>query len=204
MSRNRREETSPTLNGIDTDRLSEMKRRLEEDPSAGRYRFRASSRWVRGTRYRTQIRQFEAAGRPDRSRRGAFLLEADEPAALLGEDHGPSATEAVLHALASCIGTTLVFHAAMRGIAIRRIEAELHGEIDLRGVIGLEGAERNGYRNIHAELFVEGVGDVAELEELARTALHRSAVLDVLRNPVPVDVEVTARGVAEPAPAPQP
>jgi hypothetical protein len=51
------------------------------------------------------------------------VLENDEPDVLLGSDQAANPVEYVLHALAGCLTTSLVYHAAARGIAVQAVES---------------------------------------------------------------------------------
>jgi hypothetical protein len=73
------------------------------------------------------------------------VLEADQPPALLGKDTAASPIEHLLHALASCLTTSMVYHAAARGIHIEEVESSLEGDIDLHGFLELDKNVRNGY-----------------------------------------------------------
>lgn len=57
---------------------------------------------------------------------------------LLGNNEGANPVEFLLHARAGCATSTLVLHAAARGIRIDQLSSELEGEIDLRGLLGLD------------------------------------------------------------------
>jgi uncharacterized OsmC-like protein len=67
-----------------------------------------------------------------------FELHADEPPILAGQDQGANPVEHLLHALASCVTTGIVAHAAVKGIHIEELESELEGDLDLNGFLGLD------------------------------------------------------------------
>ena len=52
-------------------------------------------------------------------------MDADEPAILARADNGANPVEHLLHALASCLTTSMVAHAAVRGIRIEAMESHL-------------------------------------------------------------------------------
>jgi uncharacterized OsmC-like protein len=54
-----------------------------------------------------------------------------------GEDQAPNPVEHLLNALAGCLTTAMVAHAAVRGIHIEELESEIEGDLDLRGYLGL-------------------------------------------------------------------
>jgi len=46
----------------------------------------------------------------------------------------------------------MVYHAAAHGIKIEQVESSLHGDLDLRGFLGLDRTIRNGYQRIGLKL----------------------------------------------------
>ncbi len=95
-------------------------------------------------------------------------MEADEPPILAGQDEAPNPVEHLLHALASCLTTSMVAHAAVRGIAIEELESELEGDIDLNGFLGLDPSVPKGYTEIRAKFRVKAdPSDIEEIESLA-------------------------------------
>jgi uncharacterized OsmC-like protein len=120
------------------------------------------------------------------------VLDAGEPAVLLGTDTGPNPAEFVLHALAACLTTSLVYVAAARGVRLSEVESTLEGDIDLRGALGLDREVRNGYSGIRATFTVRGDAPPEQLREIVRRAQQRSAVFDVVAHGVPVTVDVVA------------
>ena len=96
-------------------------------------------------------------------------MDADEPAILAGDDQGANPVEHLLHALASCLTTSMVAHAAVRGIEIEELESELEGDIDLRGFLGLSMGVPKGYTDIRANFRVKAKPeDVEKIRELAK------------------------------------
>ncbi|HEV2666370.1 MAG TPA: OsmC family peroxiredoxin, partial [Blastocatellia bacterium] len=104
------------VNGVNINQLFGTINQIEETPSLARFIFRAGNRWIDGGHNRTTIKDFYGAGQEDTSRAEPFVMDNDEPAVLLGEDNGANPVEFVLHALAGCLTTSLVYHAAARGI----------------------------------------------------------------------------------------
>jgi hypothetical protein len=87
---------------------------------------------------RRPAKLLEAPGAPPRdlaeladrqSRVMPFVLDAGEPAILLGTDTGPNPAEFVLHALAACLTTSLVYVAAARGVRLTEVQSTL--DLDL-------------------------------------------------------------------------
>ena len=95
--------------------------------------------------------------------------------------------EHLLNALGYCLTTTLVYHAAARGIKIDELEAELEGDIDLRGFLGITNEVRRGYQNMNVKFKVKT--DEENLDRL-RALSRLSPVFDVTSNGTNVTVEI--------------
>jgi uncharacterized OsmC-like protein len=181
------------INGVNVDQLSTTIKAIKETPSLAKFKFRASNRWIDGAHNRTTIKDFYGAGNEDTSRSEAFVMDNDEPAVLLGEDRGANPVEVVLHALAGCLTTSLVYHAAAQGIRIDEVESKFEGDIDLHGFLGLSESVRNGYENIRVKFKIKGDAPKEKLEELCQLARKRSPVFDIISNPVSVSVRLETR-----------
>lgn len=188
-----------TMNGVDVDRLLATIDAIGKDASIADFRFRAENRWMRGGHNRSTIRGFHGAGGEDTTRTKPFVLDNDEPAVLLGEDHGANPVEYVLHALAGCLTTSLVYHAAARGIRIDEVSSRLEGQLDLRGFLGMDDTVRNGYEKVRVTFTVKGDATDEQLEELCRVARRRSPVFDIVSNPVPVEMKLERAKAMQPA-----
>jgi len=183
--------TAETIrNGVDTQQLFGTLDAVKEDPGLAKFQFRARNHWIDGAHNRTTIRDFYAARQEDTSRTAEFTLDAGEPAILIGTDTGPNPAEALLHALAACLTTSLVYVAAARGVRLTEVESTLEGDMDVRGALGLSDEVRNGFESIRVSFRVSGDAPEEKLQELMARAQQRSAVFDMVTNGVPVSVEL--------------
>ena len=105
---------------------------------------------------------------------------------LIGGDQAPNPVEFVLHALAACLTTSLVYHAAARGIVIRGVSSLVDGDIDVRGFMGLADDVRKGYHHVAVKLMVDSDADPELLASLASF----SPVYDIVSNSLPVALTV--------------
>src|SRR3712207_1554734 len=138
-------------NGVDTARLFGTLDAIKAQPEIAQFTFRARNRWIDGAHNRTTIKDFYAACQEDDSRAEAFTVDAGEPAILLGTDTGPNPAEYLLHALAACLTTTLVYVASARKVRLTRVESWLEGEMDVRGALGVDEGPRNGFDRIRVK-----------------------------------------------------
>jgi uncharacterized OsmC-like protein len=182
--------TDTIRNGVDTERLFATLDLIKAQPELARFQFRASNRWIDGAHNRSTIKDFYAAGGEDTSRSEGFQIDAGEPAILLGTDTGPNPAEYLLHALAACLTTSIVYVAAARKVELTSVESTLTGDMDVRGALGVDKKPRNGFERIGVSFRVTGNAPAEKLREVVERAKARSAVYDMVTNGVPVAVEV--------------
>jgi uncharacterized OsmC-like protein len=182
--------TPSALNGVDVAQLTDTIAAIENDPALARFQFQAHTVWEGGGRCRTRIHSFQHAGNRDDSRSLPFILEGDEPPVLLGENTAPNAVETVLHALTSCLSVGFIYNAAAKGIAVRSLDFDVEGDLDLRGFLGLDETVRPGYNQIRVSYRVDADAPREALEELCEYTQRTSPVMDLLRNPVDVSVSM--------------
>ncbi len=181
----------PPRNGVDTPALFATIDAVRQQPGLAKFRFRATNRWIKGTHSRGRMETFFGAGTEHR-RPNAVDYDADHPAVLCGTDQGPTPVEFLLHALAACLTSGIANVAAARGVTLTEIESSVEGDIDLRGILGLEGEVRNGYQKVRASFRIRGDAPAEKLAALVEQSRSRSAVFDVLTSGVPVEIAVDA------------
>jgi len=182
--------TDTVRNGVDTQVMYATLDAIRAQPALGRFQFRAQNRWLGGAHNRSTIRGFYGAGQEDATRAQEFTIDAGEPAILLGRDTGPNPAEALLHALAACLTTSLVYVAAARGVQLTEVESTLEGDMDVQGALGLSDDHRNGFERIRVSFRIRGDAPEEKLREVVARAQARSAVFDCITNGVPVSVDV--------------
>lgn len=179
--------THHNINGVNVEQLGASISAIQGEAGLARFQFRATNTWINGGHNRTTIKEFYGVGKEDDNRTEPFILDADEPPVLLGEDQGANPVEFVLHALAACLTTSMVYHAAAQGITIDSVESRLEGDLDLRGFLGLSQDIRPGYQNLRVHFTVKSDAPAERLQELTKY----SPVYDIVSNPVPVAISVT-------------
>jgi uncharacterized OsmC-like protein len=100
--------------------------------------------------------------------------------------------EFLLHALAGCVTTTFVLHASARGIRIEAMSTELEGDLDLRGLLGLDDAVSPGYEQIRIRMHVRADCSDDQLDDLMAYTQQHSPVCNTVCRPVPVVIERAA------------
>ena len=181
----------PTVvNGVNVDNLFTTIDAIKATPAIAKFNFRIQNKWEGAAHNRSAINGFYGAGQ-ELSRPKSFVLHSDEPAILLGEDSAPNPVEHLLHALAACVTTGMVYHAAARGIQIEEVESSFEGDIDLHGFLGLDPKVRKGYQGIRVNFKLKADVPDERLQEIVELGTGHSPVFDSLTNGVPVSVTAT-------------
>jgi uncharacterized OsmC-like protein len=181
------------LNGVDTATLFATIDTVREQPVAAQFQFRTESEWVSGTHSRTRFPGFFGAGQ-EHVHITDTVVDADHPVVLVGTDQGPTPAELLLNALAACLMAGLGNIASARGVELHGVRCKVEGDIDLRGILGIDSSVRNGFRDIRVVFEVDGDASSEKLASLVEQSRQRSAVFDVLTNGTRVDVEVARTG----------
>jgi uncharacterized OsmC-like protein len=181
--------TRKNINGVNVEQLFQTIDAIKVTSKIAQFKFSARNRWLGGGHNRTTISEFDGACQRH-TRQQPFVFDNDEPPVLLGKDVGANPVEFVLHALAGCLTTSLVYHAAARGIKIEEVESTYEGDLDLHGFLGLDPKVRNGYQQIRVTFKVKADAPEEKLQELVELAQKRSPVFDIVTHGVPVKVEL--------------
>lgn len=177
-----------TINGVDVENLFSTIDAIKGTPSIAKFKFRIRNQWQEASKNRSTVNAFHGANQ-DLSRPKPFVLEADEPAVLLGTDQAANPVEHLLHALASCLTTSMVYHAAARGIELEEVESSFEGDIDLHGFLDLDKSVRKGYQGIRVNFKIKADVPDSQLQEIVELGTGHSPVFDSLTRGVPVSVK---------------
>ena len=184
-----KEQQQQIVNGVNVSKLFGTVEAIKEISEIAKFNFKANGKWINGGHNRTTINEFYGACQ-NFQRKEPFVFEKDEPPALLGEDHGANPVEYVLAALDGCLTTSLIYHAAAKGIKIDEVETSFSGDLNLHGFLGLDENIRNGYEKIKVEFKIKSDAPKEKLQELVQLAQKRSPVFDIVSNPTPVEVSL--------------
>jgi len=171
------------INGVAVDGLFSTIDAVKATPSIAKFKFRIRNQWETGSRNRSSVSTF-TGGNQELSHPKPFTLEADEPA-ILGMDLAANPVEHLLHALASCLTTSMVYHASARGIHIEQVESSLEGDLDLHGFLDLNPSVRKGYLGIRVLFKISANVPDDQLQEIVQLGTGHAPVFDSLTNGVP-------------------
>ena len=163
--------------------IQQTQAKLRAEPAASVATFRSESELQDGLRSHARMRQHR--------------IVVDEPPELGGGDAGPNPVELILAALGTCQEITYRAYATALGIPLDKVSVELTGELDLRGFLAVDDSVRPGYQAIRGTVRLTSTASPAQLEQLRQAVNAHCPVLDILSNPVPVELQLeTARPAA--------
>ncbi|SEB65909.1 Uncharacterized OsmC-related protein [Paramicrobacterium humi] len=123
---------------------------------------------------------------------GTHTFTIDEPAGLAGDDVAASPVEVALGALISCQIVVYRLYAQNLGIEIDSISATAVGELNVKGLFGIDDAVRPGFEKVRLTINVTGPESDERYEDLRRAVDAHCPVLDLFSNATPIDVELIA------------
>lgn len=126
---------------------------IQKDPRKARSVFRASCTLEEGVRCSVQVRDFEP-------------IVIDEREALGGTDEGMNPVELVLGALGTCQQIVYAAYASVMGIQLDEVSVDVKGQIDLRGLFGMDEDTPPGYSEIRFETNLSSPEPEERIQEL--------------------------------------
>jgi uncharacterized OsmC-like protein len=176
--------TSRRVNGLDLDALNEVVQEITRDPRKGMVAFRVRSAWRGQTRSRSTVDSYTIGGQEVYRH---FEVDVDEPHELLGQNSAPNPQEMLMTALNACVMVGYVAGAAVKGIALEKLEIETAGELDLRGFLGIDPDVRPGYEAIRYTVRIKGNGTPEQFREIHETVMKTSPNYFNVSRPIRID-----------------
>ncbi len=169
------------INGIDTEALRQMAGDVSNDPAKGIVKFHVNTAWQGGTKSATRVESWELAGEELAK---DFTVEIDEPRELCGANTAPNPQEMLMAAFNACMMVGYVAGASLNGIALDSVEIETHGQLDLRGFLGLDANVKPGYDEIQYTVRISGDGTPEQFQEIHETVMATSPNRWNMANPI--------------------
>ena len=177
------------LNGVNVEHLLGARNALTETPAAGQFKWRVTNQWLHGTHSASSVEGYFGLG-GEHDHKATYEFESDHPLVFAAEDNAATPVEIVLVGLASCLTAGVAAVAQVREIQLRSVKATVEGDMDIAGILGADPDVRNGFSNVRVSYEIDADATPQEIEALVAQSQKRSAVYDILTNPVNVAVEV--------------
>lgn len=181
--------TTNAKNGINIEALLGAREALTEAPEAARFTWRATCDWQDGTHATSSVEGFFGLGE-EHKHVSETKFESDHPEIFASEDKGPTPVEYILVGLAGCLTAGIASVAENREIKLNSVTATLEGDMDIQGILGIDGDIRNGFDNIRVSYQIDADASEEDIAALVAQSQKRSAVFDIITNPTNVTVEV--------------
>ncbi len=180
---------TPVNNGVNVEALLGAREALGGAPEAAQFTWRASCAWLNGTHSNTSIDGFFGLG-GEQNHRAQYSYDVDHPEIFASEDNGPTPVEYILVGLAGCLTAGIAAVAQNRNIQLHSVKSTIEGDMDVRGILGMDSDIRNGFSNIKVKYQIDADASEEDIKALVAQSQKRSAVYDIITNPTDVEVEV--------------
>jgi uncharacterized OsmC-like protein len=176
-------------NGVNVEALLGARQALTDAPQAAHFQWRATCEWQNGTHSSSIVDGFFGLG-GEQNHRTKYSFDVDHPEIFASEDNGATPVEYILVGLAGCLTAGVAAVAQMREIQLRSVAATVEGEMDVRGILGMDTDVRNGFSKITVSYKIDADATPDDIRALVAQSQKRSAVYDIITNPTDVRVEV--------------
>ena len=149
---------------------------LRNNPEKCRVEVRAESRLVEAFRSHARTRNFDVI--------------VDQPENMGSTNLGPRPSELLLAALAACHEVTYRLYADAMDINLKSVAVSCTGISDARGFFNVADGIAAGFSEVVGEIRIESDAPDEEIERLRQAVNRHCPVLDDLRKPVKVELEV--------------
>lgn len=183
-------ETKTAENGVNVAALLGAREALGKAPEAAKFKWRATSEWLKGTHSRSSVEGFYGLG-SEQKHRQPYQFDSDHPEVFASEDKGATPVEMVLVGLAGCLTAGIAAVAQHRNIQLKSVKATLEAGMDIQGILGVDENVRNGFDGIKVHYEIDADATEAQIAALVAQSQKRSAVFDIMTNPT--DVTVTSK-----------
>ena len=180
-------QTRTAENGVNVAALLGAREALSGSPEAARFKWRASSAWIKGTHSRATVDGIYGLG-GEQKHRQTYQFDSDHPEIFASEDNGATPLEFVLVGLAGCLSAGIASIAQHRNIQLRSVKATLDAGMDLQGILGIDANVRNGFDGIKVHYEIDADASAEDIAALVAQSQKRSAVFDIVTNPTDITV----------------
>ena len=123
-------------------------------------------------------------------RAGRHTLIVDEPPSLGGQGQAANPVQIALAALASCQVVTYRFWATRLGIRVDGLTVDAEGDLDQRGLLGIDDDVRPGFTAVRVTVRLSGPETPQRYAELREAVDAHCPLLDLFGNVTPVSTRL--------------
>ncbi|WP_296597823.1 OsmC family protein [Phenylobacterium sp.] len=179
------------LNGVPIHDLRALIDSVRRRPARALTRWRVSNSWRSRLRSSGQVDVFSVGGR---TQRRPFEIEVDQPSELGGTDNFANPQEYLLAALNACLTFRFATLCALEGLEIHRLDVSTEGDIDLRGLLGVDPAVAPGYAGLETTVRVKGSAPDEAFRRIFDAMLATSPTLHTITQPIAVRPRLVVTG----------
>lgn len=172
------------LNNVNVGRLEQITKEAETDKSKVKRTQKLEGEWLMeegGPQFRAEV-SFEG---------GKIIMESDQPTNLGGGGTRPGPLHYCFFGLASCYTATFAATASQMGITLKKLTAQLEGNLNFSRVFGL--SKEPVMEEIRITLQVESDASQEKLEEVEKLAYERCPAVFALTELVKLNTSLEVK-----------
>lgn len=154
---------------------------IQKNPNSGKVVFRAATKLERNVCCSAQVRDFAP-------------MMVDEPPELGGADQAMNPVELILAALGTCQEIMYAAYASVLDVQLDGVSVDCKGNLDLRGLFGMEETVPSGYSKIRFETNISSPESPDKIRNLVQAVEEHCPVLDTLVRPMTIKGAISLNG----------
>jgi len=154
---------------------------IKANPKAADVFFKVKTELIEGVQCSAQVRDLPK-------------IIIDELPQLGGHNAGPNPVELLLVSLGTCQEIMYSAYAAVMGINLDSVKVTLQGDIDLRGMLGLDENIPSGYNKISFKTHIQSDADEETLMNLIEAVEEHCPVMDTILREISISGSAEVNG----------
>lgn len=181
-----------SVNGVSLEPIGRFIDVVKGEPDAAHITFRASSRWIGGTKTQVSVAEFLSNGNAASPTGRSFQLSVDEPDVLGGRDTAPNPVEYLAAGLCGCLTAGIATNAELFGVALEKLEVEVDMNFDVIGLLAVDRSVPTEASGITYTVRLKGKEGVTreQLEKCKAVIDGKSPVRNTLAGMIPMRTKV--------------
>src|SRR5439155_810370 len=120
---------------------------IKNQPKLAKFQFRTNNRWIDESHNHSTIKNFYATNSKNTTHNQEFIINTGKPTILLNNDTSPNPVEHLLHALATCLTTTIIYITTTHKIELTSVESTLTNNMDVRSALNIDDDPHNEFEH---------------------------------------------------------
>ena len=176
-------------NGLSVEALIEAQNNLAARAKIAQFTWCTECEWMNGMHTRSNMKRFSGLGEKH-THTTSYSIHADYPKCFAAEDNGPTPTEILLTALASCLSANIVTLAQNHNIQLSNMTTRIEGDMNVYGITGMGSTIHNNLKAIRINIAIHSDSSLEDIKAIIAQAKKYSTVFNIIEDQVNINITI--------------